>query len=75
VDVLPDALYIVRFGVVDLYAGRKSLKSIGRGEMFGENALLVTMCMFVCVCVFVCVCDCVCDNVHVCLCLCFCLRL
>lgn len=36
----PDSLYIVRFGVVDLYSQNVHLKEIGRGQMFGENALL-----------------------------------
>ena len=36
----PDALYIVRFGVVDLVRQKQVLKQIGRGEMFGENALM-----------------------------------
>ena len=36
---VPDALYIVRTGIVGLYADNEFLKEIGRGEMFGENAL------------------------------------
>jgi len=36
----PDGLFIVRFGVVDLYSHGLFLKAIGRGDIFGENALL-----------------------------------
>ena len=36
----PDGLYIVRFGVVDLFAQDVFLKECGRGQLFGENALL-----------------------------------
>jgi CRP-like cAMP-binding protein len=37
---VPTSLYIVRFGVVDLYADGEFLTQASRGEMFGENALL-----------------------------------
>jgi CRP-like cAMP-binding protein len=39
-DQVPDALYIVRFGKVGLYSDDTLLKTIGRGHVFGENALL-----------------------------------
>ena len=37
---LPDALYIVRFGVVSMYARSRFLGNANSGDIFGENALL-----------------------------------
>jgi len=36
----PDALYIVRFGIVSMYARSRFLGNANPGEIFGENALL-----------------------------------
>ncbi len=37
---IPDALYIVRFGVVSMYAKSRFLGNADSGDIFGENALL-----------------------------------